>query len=175
MQRRSVFRDLAAGFSAKNIKVRTKIGTANDVGMEIVRIAENEPRRYDRHRHSRHDRLAQNPFRFRRQESRRGSGVPGSRPARTGNRPRRRNSSSHKFFQRRRLMVYFAPRNFGAKSLDADILEDSLFCRHCFSPLLVSFRLRWLFSAASSSDLLFLTPTFPKAACFRSICCKPPW
>ena len=34
--------DLAAGLSAKNIKVRTEIGTANDVGMEIVRIAEDE-------------------------------------------------------------------------------------------------------------------------------------
>ena len=35
--------DLAAGLSAKNIKVRTEIGTANDVGMEIVRIADSEP------------------------------------------------------------------------------------------------------------------------------------
>jgi nucleotide-binding universal stress UspA family protein len=34
--------NLAAGLSAKNIKVRTEIGTANDVGMEIVRIAEDE-------------------------------------------------------------------------------------------------------------------------------------
>ena len=34
--------DLAASLSAKNIKVRTEIGTANDVGMEIVRIAEDE-------------------------------------------------------------------------------------------------------------------------------------
>jgi nucleotide-binding universal stress UspA family protein len=34
--------DLAASLSAKNIKVRTEIGTANDVGMEIVRIADSE-------------------------------------------------------------------------------------------------------------------------------------
>jgi len=34
--------NLAAGLSAKNIKVRTEIGTANDVGMEVVRIAEDE-------------------------------------------------------------------------------------------------------------------------------------
>ncbi len=34
--------DLAAGLASKNIKVRTEIGTANDVGMEIVRIAEDE-------------------------------------------------------------------------------------------------------------------------------------
>ncbi len=34
--------DLAAGLSAENIKVRTEIGTANDVGMEIVRIADRE-------------------------------------------------------------------------------------------------------------------------------------
>jgi nucleotide-binding universal stress UspA family protein len=34
--------DLAAGLSPKNIKVRTEIGTANDVGMEIVRIADSE-------------------------------------------------------------------------------------------------------------------------------------
>jgi nucleotide-binding universal stress UspA family protein len=34
--------ELAAGLSAKNIKVRTEIGTANEVGMEIVRIAEDE-------------------------------------------------------------------------------------------------------------------------------------
>jgi nucleotide-binding universal stress UspA family protein len=34
--------DLAAGLSGKNIKVRTEIGTANDVGMEVVRIAESE-------------------------------------------------------------------------------------------------------------------------------------
>jgi len=34
--------DLAASLSAKNIKVRTEIGTANEVGMEIVRIAEDE-------------------------------------------------------------------------------------------------------------------------------------
>ena len=34
--------NLAASLSAKNIKVRTEIGTANDVGMEIVRIAEDE-------------------------------------------------------------------------------------------------------------------------------------
>src|SRR4029077_1361598 len=32
--------DLAAGLSAKNIKVRTEIGTGNDVGIEIVRIAD---------------------------------------------------------------------------------------------------------------------------------------
>ncbi len=35
--------DLAASLSAKNIRVRTQIGTANDVGMEIVRIADSEP------------------------------------------------------------------------------------------------------------------------------------
>ena len=35
--------DLAASLSARNIKVRTQIGTANDVGMEIVRIADSEP------------------------------------------------------------------------------------------------------------------------------------
>jgi len=34
--------DLASGLAKKSIKVRTEIGTANDVGMEIVRIAENE-------------------------------------------------------------------------------------------------------------------------------------
>ena len=34
--------DLAPGLARKNITVRTEIGTANDVGMEIVRIAEDE-------------------------------------------------------------------------------------------------------------------------------------
>ena len=34
--------DLAAGLSAKNVKVRTEVGTANEVGMEIVRIANHE-------------------------------------------------------------------------------------------------------------------------------------
>jgi nucleotide-binding universal stress UspA family protein len=31
--------DLAAGLAGRNIKVRTQLGTANDVGMELVRIA----------------------------------------------------------------------------------------------------------------------------------------
>jgi nucleotide-binding universal stress UspA family protein len=34
--------DIAAGLAGKNIKTRTEIGTANDVGMEIVRIAERD-------------------------------------------------------------------------------------------------------------------------------------
>jgi universal stress protein A len=34
--------DLAATLAKKNIKVRTEVGTANDVGMEIVRIADSE-------------------------------------------------------------------------------------------------------------------------------------
>jgi nucleotide-binding universal stress UspA family protein len=34
--------DLAAGLAAKNIKVRTELGTASDVGMELVRIAEKD-------------------------------------------------------------------------------------------------------------------------------------
>jgi nucleotide-binding universal stress UspA family protein len=34
--------DLAAGLATKNIKVRTEIGTANDVGMELVRIANDD-------------------------------------------------------------------------------------------------------------------------------------
>ena len=34
--------DLAASIAARNIKVRTQLGTANDVGMELVRIADNE-------------------------------------------------------------------------------------------------------------------------------------
>jgi nucleotide-binding universal stress UspA family protein len=35
--------NLAAGLASQNIKVRIEIGTANDVGMEIVRIADSEP------------------------------------------------------------------------------------------------------------------------------------
>ncbi len=35
--------DLATSLAGRNIKVRTQIGTANDVGMEIVRIADSEP------------------------------------------------------------------------------------------------------------------------------------
>jgi nucleotide-binding universal stress UspA family protein len=31
--------DLAAGLAGKNIKVRTQLGAANDVGMELVRVA----------------------------------------------------------------------------------------------------------------------------------------
>jgi len=34
--------DLAAGLAQKNVKARTQLGTANDVGMELVRIAEHE-------------------------------------------------------------------------------------------------------------------------------------
>ena len=34
--------DLAAGLVAKNVKARTELGTANDVGMELVRIAEKD-------------------------------------------------------------------------------------------------------------------------------------
>ena len=34
--------DLAATLAQKNVKARTEIGTANDVGMELVRIAEHE-------------------------------------------------------------------------------------------------------------------------------------
>jgi nucleotide-binding universal stress UspA family protein len=34
--------DLAASLADKNIKVRTEIGNANDVGMELVRVAEKE-------------------------------------------------------------------------------------------------------------------------------------
>jgi nucleotide-binding universal stress UspA family protein len=34
--------DLAAELADKNLKVRTEIGTANDVGMELVRIAEKD-------------------------------------------------------------------------------------------------------------------------------------
>jgi nucleotide-binding universal stress UspA family protein len=34
--------DLAAGLAQKNVKARTVMGTANDVGMELVRIAEHE-------------------------------------------------------------------------------------------------------------------------------------
>ncbi len=34
--------ELAAGLAAKNISVRSEVGTANDVGMEILRIAEHD-------------------------------------------------------------------------------------------------------------------------------------
>jgi nucleotide-binding universal stress UspA family protein len=34
--------DLAAALAQRNVKARTVIGTANDVGMELVRIAEHE-------------------------------------------------------------------------------------------------------------------------------------
>jgi nucleotide-binding universal stress UspA family protein len=34
--------DLAATLAQKNVKARTEVGTANDVGMELVRIAEHE-------------------------------------------------------------------------------------------------------------------------------------
>ena len=34
--------DLAATLARKNVKARTEMGTANDVGMELVRIAEHE-------------------------------------------------------------------------------------------------------------------------------------
>jgi len=34
--------NLAAGLAAKNLRVRTEVGTANDVGMELVRFAEND-------------------------------------------------------------------------------------------------------------------------------------
>src|SRR5580704_17667964 len=33
---------LAAGLAKKNVKARTELGTANDVGMELIRIAEGE-------------------------------------------------------------------------------------------------------------------------------------
>jgi nucleotide-binding universal stress UspA family protein len=35
-------KDLAATVAQKNVKVRTELGTGNDVGMELVRIAESE-------------------------------------------------------------------------------------------------------------------------------------
>src|ERR1700683_166299 len=35
-------KDLAATVTNKNVKVRTELGTGDDVGMELVRIAENE-------------------------------------------------------------------------------------------------------------------------------------
>jgi nucleotide-binding universal stress UspA family protein len=35
-------KDLAATVTQKNVKVRTELGTGNDVGMELIRIAENE-------------------------------------------------------------------------------------------------------------------------------------
>jgi nucleotide-binding universal stress UspA family protein len=34
--------ELAAAVAQKNVKVRTELGTGNDVGMELIRIAENE-------------------------------------------------------------------------------------------------------------------------------------
>jgi nucleotide-binding universal stress UspA family protein len=36
-------KDLAATVAQKNVKVRTELGTGNDVGMELIRIAESEP------------------------------------------------------------------------------------------------------------------------------------
>jgi nucleotide-binding universal stress UspA family protein len=35
-------KDLAATVASKNVKVRTELGTGNDVGMELIRIAESE-------------------------------------------------------------------------------------------------------------------------------------
>jgi nucleotide-binding universal stress UspA family protein len=35
-------KDLAATVANKNVKVRTELGSGNDVGMELIRIAENE-------------------------------------------------------------------------------------------------------------------------------------
>ena len=35
-------KDLAATMAQKNVKVRTELGSGNDVGMELIRIAENE-------------------------------------------------------------------------------------------------------------------------------------
>ncbi len=35
-------KDLAAAVAQKNVKVRTELGTGNDVGMELIRIAESE-------------------------------------------------------------------------------------------------------------------------------------
>jgi nucleotide-binding universal stress UspA family protein len=35
-------KDLAATVAQKNVKVRTELGTGNDVGMELLRIADNE-------------------------------------------------------------------------------------------------------------------------------------
>src|SRR5580704_8801537 len=35
-------KELAATVAQKNVKVRTELGTGNDVGMELIRIAENE-------------------------------------------------------------------------------------------------------------------------------------
>ncbi|MGD0404450.1 MAG: universal stress protein [Candidatus Acidiferrales bacterium] len=35
-------KDLAATVAQKNVKVRTELGTGNDVGMELIRIAESE-------------------------------------------------------------------------------------------------------------------------------------
>jgi nucleotide-binding universal stress UspA family protein len=35
-------KELAATVSQKNVKVRTELGTGNDVGMELIRIAESE-------------------------------------------------------------------------------------------------------------------------------------
>jgi nucleotide-binding universal stress UspA family protein len=35
-------KELAAGLAKKNVKAHTELGTANDVGMELIRIAEHE-------------------------------------------------------------------------------------------------------------------------------------
>jgi nucleotide-binding universal stress UspA family protein len=35
-------KDLAAAVAQKNVRVRTELGTGNDVGMELIRIAESE-------------------------------------------------------------------------------------------------------------------------------------
>lgn len=35
-------KDLAAAVAQKNVQVRTKLGSGNDVGMELIRIAEDE-------------------------------------------------------------------------------------------------------------------------------------
>ena len=106
MQRRSVFRISPPVSACKNIKVRTEIGTANDVGMEIVRIAEDEFA--DMIVIATHGMTGWRRIPFgsvaKKVVEEAKCPVLVLRAQETGHAGR--NSSSHKFFQRRRLMVY---------------------------------------------------------------------
>ena len=68
--------ELAATLGQKNVKIRTEVGLANDVGMELVRIAEHNHADMIVIRHARHDWLAPDRVWIRGQESGGGGRLP---------------------------------------------------------------------------------------------------
>ena len=97
--------DLATTLEAKNLNVRTEVGTANDVGMEFGAHCGARQRRHDRHRHSRHDRLAPDCVWLRGSESGGAGCLPGAGVARKSWRSRHRISGSLVLFHGRRWMT----------------------------------------------------------------------